>query len=130
MREESLRHGALGWVELMTTDVKAAKKFYTSIFGWETEKAPMEGMEYTMVKVGGEAVGGVMQAPAECEGQPPCWHIYVTVDDVDATAKKVKAHGGKVLRAPEDIPGVGRFCVIQDPQGGVISAISYVREQA
>ncbi len=53
------------------------------------------------------------------------WGIYVTVSDVDATAKKVGELGGKILFPPTDIPNVGRFCVIQDPQGAVISAITY-----
>jgi predicted enzyme related to lactoylglutathione lyase len=50
----------------------------------------------------------------------------VTVDDVDAVAAKVKAGGGNVLVPPTDVPQVGRFCVFADPQGAVISAITYV----
>jgi len=49
----------------------------------------------------------------------------MTVDDVDATARTARDLGGKVLLGPHDIPNVGRFCVIQDPQGAVISAIAY-----
>jgi uncharacterized protein len=50
---------------------------------------------------------------------------YVTVDNVDAIAKNAQELGGKILMGPQDIPTVGRFCVIQDPQGAVISAITY-----
>jgi predicted enzyme related to lactoylglutathione lyase len=113
----------------MTTDSEAATKFYASLFGWETEEAPMEEMKYTVVKVGGEPVGGMMKMPPEMQGMPPCWSVYVTVDDVDATAARVGELGGKLLRPPADIPGVGRFCVLQDPQGGTICAITYVKEQ-
>jgi predicted enzyme related to lactoylglutathione lyase len=56
---------------------------------------------------------------------PPAWGVYVTVDDVDETAKKTEALGGKILRRPEDIPDVGRFCVLSDPQGAVICAITF-----
>jgi predicted enzyme related to lactoylglutathione lyase len=126
MKEEAMKHGAFSWNELMTTDVETAKKFYAALFGWETEEAPMEGTTYTVVKVGGEPVGGIMSMPAEVQGMPPAWSLYVTVDDVDATAKQVEELGGKILRPPADIPKVGRFCVLADPTGAYICAIKYV----
>jgi predicted enzyme related to lactoylglutathione lyase len=89
----------------------------------------MEGMEYTVVKVEGKPVGGIMPMPDECQGMPPMWSIYVTTHDVDATAGKVEELGGKILRPPMDIPEVGRFCVIQDPQGAVICAITYAKKE-
>ncbi len=128
MKEDSQKHGAFGWIELMTTDQEAASEFYTTLFGWETEEYPMEGMKYTVLKFGGEPVGGIMPAPPEYQGMPPCWSVYVTVDDVDATAARVEELGGKLLRPPTDIPDIGRFCVLQDPQGGTICAITYVQK--
>lgn len=128
MKENCLKHGAFGWVELMTTDQKAANEFYTTLFGWETEEYPMEGIKYTVLKVDGEPVGGIMSTPHESPGMPPCWSVYVTVDDVDATAARVKELGGTVLRPPMDIPEIGRFCVLQDPQGATICAITYIKK--
>jgi predicted enzyme related to lactoylglutathione lyase len=90
----------------------------------------MPGMEYTLVKYGGEQMGGIMSMPPGCEGMPPSWGVYVTVDDVDATAKLAVEMGGKVLVPPQDIPQVGRFCVLQDPQGAAIKAITYVQQAA
>ena len=110
----------------MTTDIEAAKQFYTGIFGWETESVPMQDGEYTVVKVDGEVVGGIMSMPPDCGSMPPSWDVYVTVNDVDAVVSKVGNLGGKILRPAADIPDIGRFCVIQDPQGAVICAISYV----
>ena len=110
----------------MTTDVESARAFYVRLFGWETEEYPMEGMNYTVIKIGGDDTGGIMSIPPEAEGMPPMWSIYVTVDDVDSTAKKVEELGGKIIRPPSDIPNVGRFCVLSDPQGAVITAITYV----
>ncbi len=129
MNKDSLRHGAFGWIELMTTDNEAAKEFYTKLFGWQTEEYPAEGMKYSIVKIGDDPVGGIMSMPAECQGMPPCWSVYVTVDDVDATAAQVTENGGKILRPPADIPNIGRFCVLQDPQGGVICAITYAEQK-
>jgi len=128
MDESRMKHGAFGWFELMTTDPEGAKKFYTELFGWETEDYPMEKMNYTVLKVGGEAVAGIMPMPAEVAGMPPVWSGYITVDDVDETAKRVEELGGKIDRPPADIPGVGRFSVIQDPQGAFILAMSYARK--
>ena len=123
-------HGAFSWCELLTTDVAEAKRFYSTLFGWTLEPAPMPGMEYTLVKYGGEQMGGIMTIPTGCEGMPPSWGIYVTVADVDATAKLTVEMGGKVLVPPQDIPQVGRFCVLQDPQGATIKAITYVQQAA
>jgi len=126
MKDLFKRQGAFSWSELMTTDVEGARKFYSNLFGWKTEEMPMANMKYTIVKVGEEGVGGMMPIPPQAQGSPPNWGVYVTVDDVDATAKKAKVLGGKVLVPPTDIPNVGRFAVLQDPQGAVISAITYV----
>lgn len=125
MDEHCFKHGAFSWSELMTSDVAAAKAFYSQLFGWTTEDMSMPDMNYTVVKVADQSVGGIMATPPEAQGMPPMWGVYVTVTDVDATAKRTEELGGKVLVAPQDIPNVGRFCVIQDPQGAVISAITY-----
>ncbi len=126
MDERFTKQGFFSWCELITTDVDAAKAFYTGLFGWTLEEKPM-GLDYTLVKADGNAIGGIMATPPEAQGIPPFWGSYVTVDDVDAISEKSVELGGKVLVPPRDIPHVGRFCVIQDPQGAVISAISYRR---
>jgi predicted enzyme related to lactoylglutathione lyase len=120
------KQGSFSWAELATTDVEGAKKFYTALLGWTTEPAPMEGMEYTLVKVGEERVAGIMSN--QCSGGEikPQWGVYITVDDVDATAAKAGELGGKVLMPPTDIPQVGRFAVLMDPQGVMFSVITYV----
>lgn len=124
-----MTHGAFGWFELMTTDVEGAKKFYSALFGWEYEDITTAcGGCYTVVKVGGSPVAGIMAQPEECSGMPPSWDIYITVDDVDATVTQVTEMGGKVLRPAFDIPEVGRFCVLQDPQGAVIMAMTYIEK--
>jgi uncharacterized protein len=125
MDEQFKQHGAFSWCELMTTDVDAAKIFYTKLFGWDSEAMTMPGMTYTVVKAGGKGIGGIMTIPKEAKGAPPMWCAYVTVDDVDVTARTAEQLGAKILVPPTDIPTVGRFCVIQDPQGAVLNAITY-----
>ncbi|NJM74746.1 MAG: VOC family protein [Acaryochloridaceae cyanobacterium RU_4_10] len=119
------QHGAFSWCELMTTDLKGAEAFYSKLFGWTMADGPVEGMEYRVVSAGGQGIGGLMTLPPDKQNIPPHWGSYVTVDDADATAKLAEELGGKILISPHDIPTVGRFTLLQDPQGAVISAISY-----
>ncbi len=129
MDEQNLQHGAFGWFELMTTDVDAAKSFYSDIFGWEYEPfSSAPGMEYEVIKVHGKEVAGMMKNPPEAAGHPPCWGMYITVDNIDETVKRVEELGGKIIVPPMDIPEVGRFSVFADPQGAFISAITYVKK--
>ena len=95
------------WYELMTSDVAAAKTFYTDVVGWQTEDMPMPGMTYTMLSMAKTQVGGMMTLPKDaCDaGMRPCWGSYIAVDDVDAAANKVQDLGGKIYAAPADIPG-------------------------
>lgn len=118
-------HGAFSWCELLTTDVAGARDFYGKLFNWAFEAAAEPNAHYTLLKYGSEQMGGLMTIPPAAAGMPPCWGVYVTVDDVDATAELAVALGGKVCLPPQDIPGVGRFAVLQDPQGAVISVITY-----
>lgn len=133
---DAAKHGAFGWCELMTTDVEAAKRFYAELFGWTIRSHThdyVEGMgkvEYNVIEAGGTEVGGMMAWPPQDRGNPPYWGVYVTVDDVDAAADKARELGGAIVVPLTDIPGVGRFCVIRDPQGAVISMITEKHDQA
>lgn len=121
------QHGAFSWNELLTTDVKGAKAFYGKLLGWTLQDVNPSGMDYTLVKLGEKGVGGIMAIPAQAAGMPPAWGSYVTVSDVDALLPRVEALGGKICAPPQDIPDVGRFAVIQDPQGAMLSLISYLK---
>ena len=125
MDERLKEHGAISWSELLTSDVDAAKSFYGQLFGWTYADAPVDDKTYTLVQVNGEEVAGIMHTPPDAGQMPPAWGVYVTVDNVDAAAQKAVALGGKVYLPPQDIPEVGRFCVIGDPQGASISLITY-----
>jgi len=119
------QHGAFSWNELMTNDLDGAKSFYTKMFNWKLEDVDKE-MPYTVVRNNGQEMAGMMTMPPEAGAMPPMWGAYVTVDDVEASAKQAQELGGKVLIEPRDIPDVGRFCVISDPQGATLSLITYV----
>lgn len=113
--------GRFVWHQLNTTDRVAAKQFYGDLLGWQYRDNDMGGeMIYTEVGVDGEYFGGVMDLMAP-EGTPPHWAAYITTDDVDASAKQLTALGGQVFHGPEDMPDIGRFAVVADPQGAMFN---------
>ncbi|HYP22042.1 MAG TPA: VOC family protein [Actinomycetota bacterium] len=113
----SYPHGTFSWVELSTTDTEAAKTFYSQLFGWDTEDAPVPGGVYTMCKKGDAFVGAIQKLQDEMasQGHPPFWMSYVSVDSVDKTAAQVEELGGKILAPPFDVMDAGRMAVVQDP---------------
>ena len=117
--------GAFSWTELTTKNPKAATEFYGTLFGWKFETMNMGQGDYHVVKAGDTSVGGIMSTPPQAQGMPPAWGCYVTVANADAAAEKCKSLGGKLLVGPMDIPTVGRFAVLQDPQGAVFNVIAY-----
>ncbi len=121
MSDVIYRPGTIVWRELMTTDVDASVRFYSELFGWKTQVAPMpDGQPYTMLMAGDVGVAGMMAVPMP--QIPAYWGAYVSVDDVDATAAKATAAGGTVLAGPMAAGDFGRFATFADPQGAVISA--------
>lgn len=107
------------WYDVMTDDVPAAEAFYKSVVGWTTKDVSTPDVSYTLFCAGEAMVGGLMPIPAEARaaGVKPAWMGYVGVADVDDAAKRVEAAGGAIHRAPCDIPDVGRFAVVSDPDG-------------
>lgn len=110
----------LCWNELLTNDIQKAGDFYTNLFGWTKEQF---GGDYTIFKNGDRGAGGMYQITAEMGPVPPNWLVYFAVDDCDATAQRTAELGGTVLRAPEDIPTIGRFAILQDPQSATFAII-------
>ena len=131
----NLKHGQFSWNELMTTDLEGAKEFYAKVIGWTASDVAMADPmspavpgepSYTMWLSGEEPRGGAMKMEGpEMAGIPPHWMCYVTVDDVDETAKKAVANGGKALVGPLEVKGIGRFYIIQDPQGAALGIATY-----
>jgi predicted enzyme related to lactoylglutathione lyase len=116
--------GSFSWAELATTDTKAAKAFYTALFGWSVLDSPMgPGPEdiYTRLQLGGKDVGALypMRPEQRQQGVPPNWGTYFTVSKVDDTTRKVKPAGGNVLTEPFDVMEYGRMSVVQGPEGAV-----------
>ena len=113
--------GALAWNQLHTRDLDGAAAFYEAVFGWRT--ADFGGM--SVFNLGDRGIGGL--APMR-EGMPEevpaFWMTVFGTDDADATAAKAEELGGAVMAPPADIPDVGRFAVLTDPQAIAFGVIA------
>ena len=112
---------SLTWNELGTRDVEAAKRFYTAVFGWNPT-----GDNYVQWELNGKSIGGCLDLSTTGvpDDVPANWLSYFAVASVDETAERVKELGGTVRMPPADIPDMGRFSVVADPQGAVFALFS------
>lgn len=104
------------WTELMTHDVDKALGFYGELVGWTAEDM---GPDMKVLKVGDKMVGSVRKMPEEAHGAPSHWLNYVLVPEVDAYQAKSEKLGATTLKGDTEIPGMGRFAIVQDPTGAV-----------
>lgn len=113
--------GRFIWHELMTTDTDAAAAFYSKVVPWRTQDSGMPS--YTLWMAGKTQVGGLTALPRDGAeaGAPPHWIVYIATPNVDATVAEAQRLGGKVLKSPSDIPNMGRYAVLSDPQGAAFA---------
>ena len=118
-------HGRFVWYELITTDIEAAKAFYTNVVGWDARDASMPDMAYNLFTVGEASVSGLTNLREEARGMgaKPCWIGYVGVDDLDAAVDRVNRLGGAVHVPPTDVLNVGRFSIVADPQMATLALL-------
>ena len=122
-----IRAGQVVWHDLMTTDVEAARQFYGTLLGWDFNVWKPGEFDYPMIHIGDTDHGGISRQDPGI-GVPPHWRSYVRVDDVDAAAARAAAAGGTIVVEATDIPEVGRFAVIVDPQGAMIAPFAAAYE--
>jgi predicted enzyme related to lactoylglutathione lyase len=108
------------WVDLTTTDVADARRFYGEVLGWTAREAP--AIDYTFFEREGAAVAGLHALADEqrAQGVAPAWSTYVRTDNADATAARAAGLGATVLGEGVDIPGAGRLAALADPQGALV----------
>lgn len=121
---------ALCWSELWTTDTAKALDFYTKLFGWTTKTSTDAPTEYHELANQGRPMGGIMQIMKEWGNVPSNWSPYFMVANCDASAAKVNQLGGSTKMPPTDIPKVGRFAVVADPQGAVFQIVQMAQMTA
>ena len=107
------------WHELMTSDTKAAEKFYRDVVGWTAQDSGVPGTQYTIFNAADQGVAGMMAITADMaeHGARPGWLGYIATDDVDQAVARISKEGGKTFMGPHEVPGVIRFAMMADPQG-------------
>jgi uncharacterized protein len=117
----SIAQGWFAWHELATTDPAAAEAFYTQVAPWSARPSELSNT-YRIIEAGGETMGGIVAVDptvADRAGSPH-WTPYVYVYDVDASARQAVDLGGQVRAGPEEVPGIGGWALLADPQGATI----------
>lgn len=124
-KEDLKKPGVFSWNELISTDIDTAKAFYSELLGWTLNDVDTGKMLYTLARNSEREVAGMMALPKDApKGMQPGWIAYVTVTDVDASLKRAQALGANVCMPPIDVPDIGRFTVLSDPQGVMFGMFS------
>lgn len=121
------------WYDLNTKDKAAALEFYPKLLGWRLddwrpEGAPADTPPYTMMFVGDQAFGGIVELPADSPA-PAHFMGHVSVPDVDAAVKKAGERGAQFPAGTMDVPTVGRFAPMIDPEGAGVSLFTPVSDE-
>lgn len=110
------------WADLVAADLAAAQRFYATLFGWTFLDTGADFGHYVMCLKDGKVVAG-MSPPMPGAGQTPAaWSLYLMSHDLEDTARRVDAGGGKIIVAPMDIPSNGRMLFALDPSGAAFGA--------
>ena len=124
-----IKIGTISWRDLTVKNAETVRDFYKEIVGFESSPVDMgEYSDFSMMAPGTEeAVAGICHARGTNADLPPQWLIYFVVEDVDKSATRCEALGGKIVAGPRGLAG-GRFCVIRDPAGAVCALFQPPRE--
>jgi uncharacterized protein len=116
------------WYELLTSDADAAARYYGAVLGWTARDSGQVGMDYRILSAGGTGVAGLMTIPppAAAAGMRPAWLGYVSVANVEQSVARIVAAGGALHMPAMEVPGVGRFAMVADPQGASLYVMTPV----
>ncbi|MGC4075043.1 MAG: VOC family protein [Nibricoccus sp.] len=113
--------GKFIWADLFTAKPETVVTFYTELFGWTSRTIPGGKHPYTLLMNGSRTVGGVaFRAAPDGSAVSARWVGYVSVADVDASLKRVKAAGGRTIVPAQKLPGRGVIALVADGEGCVL----------
>jgi hypothetical protein len=125
--------GLVWWAELLTDDVDAANKFYSSVLGWTSKSADVRNLRlpprtpadrYVVFSAEGtEAAGLMRQDHSNAVHAAKGWVVYFQVRDLDHSLTLVRVAGGNVLKEPFETGEGNRMALIQDPTGAVVGLV-------
>lgn len=116
--------GTIVWTDLTVGDAEGIRDFYREVVGWSSDPLSMGSYEdFNMLPRGSETpVAGICHARGANANLPAQWLVYVQVEDVEASAERVRGLGGEIIDGPRGVGSI-RFCVLRDPAGAVLALI-------
>jgi predicted enzyme related to lactoylglutathione lyase len=105
--------------EIPAGQPEALTRFYSDLFGWKFQKAPIPGMEYWLCDTGADGPG-INGAVTQRQNPQQPWMNYVDVTSIDAAIEKATKLGATVALPKMPVPGVGAVAAIIDPQGNIL----------
>lgn len=120
------RHaGKVIWVEMVTPDLAAARKFCAGLFGWSFRDVPSGKTAYAVALLGNRPIAGLLQkAVPPVEPRKPAWLTFLAVRDVDAATRTAVEKGARVVIKPRSVPRRGRQAVLADPEGAPFALLA------
>jgi predicted enzyme related to lactoylglutathione lyase len=121
MSDKNPEIGSITWFDLTVPDAEGVRDFYHEVVGWKPSPVSMGDYDDFNMNTpeSGKTITGICHARGGNAHLPPQWLIYITVEDVDESARRCVELGGKIITEPKDMEGYGRYCVIQDPAGAM-----------
>ena len=122
---------SITWFDLTVPDAEKVKDFYSKVVGWKPAPVSQPKADEPLAQMGdyndynmnspesGKTNAGICHKRGGNAHLPSQWMIYITVKNVDESAKTCNESGGKVLSGPKEMSGYGKFCVIEYPAGAV-----------
>lgn len=106
------------WFDLSTSNLEAAKALYGELFDWSFFDAGPDFGHYTMAHTpNGRPAAAIAPKMPGMEASPTVWTVYWGTRDIEATAARIEANGGRLMFPPMDIPETGRMAMAIDPDG-------------
>ncbi len=119
MSTTTAQSGSILWQDLTVGNAGDVSRFYAEVVGWEASPHDMgEYHDFNMKDGEGKIVAGICHAKGSNANIPPQWILYISVEDVEASAARCRELGGEVVDGPRTV-GESRFCIIRDPAGAV-----------
>lgn len=120
--------GCISWLDLTVSDATTTRDFYREVVGWSVQEVEMKDtgeryVDFNMLGADGKPTAGVCHARGVNIGLPPIWMIYLPVDDLPESLRRVREGGGKII-ATGGTDGEDAYAVIQDPVGVYLALAS------
>jgi len=127
-RDASAPVGRIGWLDLTVPDPSTVRDFYREVVGWSVQEVEMTDgeeryVDYEMLDTDGRPAAGVCHARGVNAGLPPVWMIYLPVNDLSESLRRVQEEGGTVVRVRQREDGDPAYAVVQDPVGSFFALV-------